>query len=88
MIIAYAHCTFATPGQLDREPFTRYELATIDVTLTFLKADGFTPDWYHVTLGGVVIGDGESCEDALGEARYGLMCRSRDRAYREAQQAA
>jgi hypothetical protein len=75
--ISYSHCVHATPGKLDRPPFTRYERRELPCLL-FL-CPGFAPgvdDEYRADAGGLS-GYGDTPEDAMGDLAYRLMDRSR-----------
>lgn len=78
MKLTYAHCIKFTPGHLDREPFSKYELRQVDVECFRLPPCTSLPfEVFHVRLGDRVIGDDDTLEDALTAAQYRLMDESR-----------
>lgn len=78
--IEYAHCIKWTQGQLDCAPYSRYELRSVCATLRQYRGLLDEPTEYLVTFDGVVIGDGDSDNEAIAQARYWLMNESRKKA--------
>lgn len=62
LIITYAHCIKATPGELDRSPHYQYELRDASVTIKATLQDG--EDW-TVEHQGQVIADADTRDVAL-----------------------
>ncbi len=77
--IEYAHCIRWTQGQLDCAPYSRYEMRAVCATLTQHRMLLETTE-YLVTFDGAIIGDGESENEAVDQARYWLMRDSRRQA--------
>jgi len=78
--VEYAHCTRWTQGQLDCAPYSRYEMRCICATLTQHQNSFEETTEYLVAFDGLLIGDGESENEAIAQARYWLMNESRKEA--------
>jgi hypothetical protein len=85
MRIGYSHCTHATPGQLDRYPFTRYEERQVEATLFRVHATYELEESFSVIVNGRAIGYGDTKREAIEDAQYRLMAESRAAAYRKAE---
>jgi len=79
--LQYSHCIKATPGQPDRSPYTQYETRSVDVLIQRLSDDSSDDssddDTFVVTRNGEQLGWGECKADAIFDAVYNLMDRSR-----------
>lgn len=75
--LRYAHCVKFTIGQLDREPWSQYELREIEVNTAWCAGWDGEADWW-VLYQGTKIGFGETEEEALYDAAYRLMENSRN----------
>lgn len=85
--LTYSHCTKATPGELDRYPFSEYEHRTVRAIMYRVRWDDLLdnePDDFRVEVDGKFAGEGDTKEDAVHDARYRLMDRSRQEAYKTA----
>jgi hypothetical protein len=85
MRIGYSHCTHATPGQLDRYPFTRYEERHVEVALFRVHGDPTyeLEESFSVVVNGRAIGYGDTKREAIHDAQYQLMAESRAAAYQK-----
>lgn len=81
--LTYAHCTRYTAGQPDRDPFSSYEFRVVRAKMFRVAPDrllGETEDSFELERDGQVIGWGDTKQDAIHDARYRLMDRSRTEA--------
>lgn len=75
--IQYAHCTKFTAGEKDVHPHSAYEMRYAEVDIYMEEDPEYNGcDWY-VRRGNVLVGTGETREDALNSAAYWLMDYSR-----------
>lgn len=74
--LQYAHCVKFTEGELDRDPFSQYQLREMPVELQYLSHDDGSHDWF-VWLNGECLAAEDEREDALALAAYKLMDESR-----------
>lgn len=75
--VRYAHCTKATPGQLDREPWYTYELRVVPCFITKLWDATIEEHVYLVQSESELIASSHSASVAHALAAYNLMNESR-----------
>ncbi len=83
-LIRYAHCTKATPGQLDRHPYCLYEVKEVSAEMTIWRNPDDNEDEWIVRHEGKIIANESLMASAIGSASYWLMCQSRIEAERKA----
>ncbi len=79
--LTYAHCTKYTVGQLDREPWSAYEMRSVEAVMYRNPPDrnmGEEEDDFNVYVNGRNMGWGYDKEEAISDAGYRLMAESRD----------
>lgn len=77
--LQYAHCVKFTEGQLDRDPFSQYQLREMPVVVQFVAGDEHypQPSWRVIGQDGTCLACEDEREDALALAAYKLMDESR-----------
>lgn len=89
--LTYAHCTHATAGKGDVAPFTRYETRSVEFVMYRVGPHPMIQDdedSFDVEVDGEIVGSGDTKEEAIGDARYRLMDKSRSAAYAAAEERA
>lgn len=76
-IIHYAHCVKWTVGQLDRAPYSEYQMRASEVDVVCQRHDDIE-EWL-VKCQGKIIANEDSVKDALAIATHALMSMSRAR---------
>lgn len=85
MKLSYSHCVKYTHGQLDLEPWSKYETRTVDFTIKRWPCDEYNDkeEFQILVLGKPVSGCHVDLQEAIDEAKYMLMSGSRDIAENE-----
>lgn len=78
--IQFAKCVQWRTGELDVHPYSKYEVDSLDVALIKVEPEPDYPfsAWIVRTLEGQKIGAGETENEAIDDAEYYLMNRSRE----------
>lgn len=80
--IHYAYCTKYTPGELDRHPFSSYEMREQMATIELVWSEALGNEW-RVSTGDRALACEDTIPEAVAMAAYKLMDESRELASKQ-----